>query len=191
MSPNQDLLYNQRMNKYTKGYTIAELLAVMSILIVISGVITGILYSTLRGSNRVKITTEVTQNGTYALGFMTRAINDSRNIVSIGGTPIADCTADPNPSGKSIVIKRIDGATTEFECSGAELTVDNVSLINTDQIQSDLASCTFSCTQTTDDLYSVPIINIEFKLEDRDATLPEARSSSTFKTSVLLKNYRP
>lgn len=179
------------MTNSNKGYTIVELLAVMSILIVISGVITGILYSTLRGSNRVKITTEVTQNGTYALGYMTRAINDSRNVLSIGGTPITDCTADPIPSGKSIVLKRLDGATTEFECSGTDLMVDDTSLINTDQIQSELISCTFSCSQKTDDLYAVPIINIEFELGDRDATLPEARASSVFRTSVLLKNYRP
>lgn len=181
-----------------RGFTIVELLAVVSILVVISGIITGVLYSTLRGSNKVKITTELSQNGTYALGFITRAVSDSRSVTRIGTTQIGilenegdklDCTE--SPSGKSITFKRLNGSTTSFACVGTDVQVDGVSLINTDQIQSDYATCNFECTQNTDDLYAIPIIKITLKLSDKSAAAPESRASSTFETSVALRNNLP
>ncbi|HVT01052.1 MAG TPA: prepilin-type N-terminal cleavage/methylation domain-containing protein [Patescibacteria group bacterium] len=175
--------------KNNKGYTIVELLAVVSILVIISGIISSILYSTLRGSNKVKITTEVTQNGTYAMSVIAKTINDSRNVLQVDGVDIDDCTA--SPSGKSIEFQRLDGSTTTFSCSNGDLASNSASIINTETVKVDDASCVFTCYQKADDLYALPIIGINFKIEDKNATAEELKGSSDFQSSTALRNYRP
>ena len=173
----------------SRGYTIIELLAVISILIIISGVITGILYSTLRGSNKVKITTELSQNGTYALSLINSAINDSRNITQVAGQDINDCTAAP--SGTSLTLKRLDGGTTLLSCSNGTISSNSAALINTDQVKVVDNSCLFSCSQQASDPYAFPIITVKFALSDKNAVGSESQGSATFQTSASLNNYSP
>lgn len=175
--------------KNNKGYTIVELLAVVSILVILSGIITGILYSTLRGSSKTKITTEVVQNGDYALSLITSMIIDSENVTQIGGVDIADCTA--SPSGTSITFQRLDGSTTSLSCSGNSLSSGSATLINDQQVQVKSGSCAFYCDQKSDDPYAVPIVGVEFTLEDKSSGLFESKSQSSFKTAVSLRNYAP
>ncbi|HVZ66890.1 MAG TPA: prepilin-type N-terminal cleavage/methylation domain-containing protein [Patescibacteria group bacterium] len=172
-----------------KGYTVVELLAVVSILVIISGIISSILYSTLRGSNKVKVTTEVTQNGTYAMSIITKTINDSRNVTQVDGVDIDDCTA--SPSGKSITFQRLDGSTTTFSCSAGDIASNSASIINTNTVQVDDASCIFTCYQKADDLYALPVIGVNFKIEDKNATAEESQGSANFENSIALRNYRP
>lgn len=172
-----------------------ELLAVVSILVALTGIITGILYSTLRGSNKVKITTEVSDNGAYVISVITNAINDTRNITQVGGVDINDCTG--SPVGKSITLKRLNGSTTVFACSGNTIASssaslgNSTSLINTNQVQSDYSSCSFTCMQKADDLYAVPIITMNFKIGDLGVNAQELKGSATFNTSVAVRNYLP
>jgi len=148
-----------------KGYTLIELLAVISILVVLTGIIAGIIYSTLRGSTRTKKVTEISQNGVYAASLIKGIISDSRNITQVDGVDIDDCTASPT-GGTSITLKRIDGNKTVISC---ELIEDNytiasngASLIDNGVVKA--AYCSFSCSQVVTDPYSIPIVNVSFKL---------------------------
>lgn len=175
----------------SNGYTIIELLAVISILIIISGIISGILYSTLRGSSKARITTEVTQNGNYALSLISNIIVDSTNVTHIDGVPILDCTTTPPGSGKSITLARLDGGTTTLACESNTISSNSASLINTNKVQVEEDSCFFYCTQTTNDPYAIPILEVTFNVRDKDTGLFESQASSTFNTSVSIRNYAP
>jgi type II secretory pathway pseudopilin PulG len=196
----------KKLKNMTLGYTIIELLAVVSILVVISGVIAGILYSTLRGTSRVRITTEVAQNGDYALSVIKKIVADSRNITAINGTQISDCTPNPNspstenvptptPSGlkPSITFRRIDGTSTVLSCPAeneiATIAQDGVSLINTENVK--VENCVFSCSQLVEDPYSVPVVGISFRVTDLNTGLFETRSFSDFNISTSLRTYSP
>jgi len=172
-----------------RGFTIIELLAVISILVILTGIISGILYSTLRGSSKTRINTEVTQNGTYAIGVISNILATSRGVTKVGGAEINDCTTVQ--TGSSVTVKSIDGDEITFACSGTNISSNSASLINTNQVQIQAGSCSFSCQQKSTDSYSIPIVQIEFTIEDRNAILFENKSFSTFRTSVSLRNYSP
>lgn len=171
------------------GYTIIELLTVVSILVIISGIISGILYSTLRGSSKTRITTEVTQNGSYAVSVISNIIIDSTSVTQIGGIDISDCTA--SPSGTSISLRRLDGATTTLSCANNTISSDSASLINTNNVQIEDNSCFFYCKQVSNDPYSIPIVGVTFKVRDKATGLFESQSSATFDTSISIRNYSP
>lgn len=170
-----------------KGYTIIELLAVISILVIISGIVSGILYSTLRGTNKTKITTEVSQNGAYALSVITNDIIDSGSVTQIDGVDVLDCTAAP--TGTAITLKRLDGTNTVLSCSGNTISQDGKSLVNSNTVS--VTSCTFSCSQKSDDSYSIPSVGINFTIQQKSGNFAEQKSSSTFNTSVTMRNYTP
>jgi prepilin-type N-terminal cleavage/methylation domain-containing protein len=178
-----------RIWREKNGYTIIELLAVVSILVILTGIISGILYSTLRGSSRTRISTEVTKNGNYAISVLTNMISSSRAVTKIAGVDIPNCTA--GPSGTSISLQDIDGDEYVISCSGNNISSGADSLINTNKVQVRPGSCRFSCSQRAADPYAIPIVGIEFVIEDRNVGLFETRASSLFKTSVSMRNYSP
>ena len=172
-----------------QGYTIIELLAVVSILVILTGIISGILYSTLRGSSKTKITSEVTQNGNYVISVLTNMISSSTSVTKMGGVEIRDCTA--SPSGVSMSLRNIDGDEYTIFCSQNNISSGSASLINTNQVQVRANSCKFYCSQKATDPYAIPIIGIEFVIEDKTVGFFENKSSSLFKSSVSMRNYSP
>lgn len=179
------------LTKYNNslGYTIIELLAVISILVIISGVISGILYSALRGSGKTRITTDISQNGNYAMSVISNIIIDSASVTQIDGVDISDCTA--SPSGSSITLKRLDGSYTSLSCSGATIASNSASLINTNEVQIEEGSCVFSCMQGSLDSYSVPVVGVTFTIRDKDSGTFESQGSAVFNNSISLRNFSP
>jgi prepilin-type N-terminal cleavage/methylation domain-containing protein len=189
------------------GYTLAELLAVVSIFVVISGVVAGIIFSTLRGSAKTKITTEVAQNGQYAVAQLNEIISDSRNVIAINGTTFDDCTQlpantsntyptatssppTPTPVKPSVTLKRLDGGITILSCANNTIASNGASLINNNVLRA--TSCTFSCAQVASDPYSIPIVRVSFSLSQLSATtLFENRATSSFNTAKSLRVYSP
>ncbi len=181
-----------KINQKIFGYTVIELLAVVSILVIIAGVVSGILYSTLRGSGKVKVTGEIIQNGQYAISVVRSIIDDSRNVTLIDGVA-PDCTQPiPTPGASSITFKRLDNTTTTISCVGPPsyaIASNSASLVNTQSVK--IQNCIFSCAQLVSDPYSVPIINVTFTVSDRGTGLFESRASSVFTTSSSLRSYSP
>lgn len=180
------------------GYTIAEVLGVIFVLVIISGVVVGIISSTLRGASKARVLTSVSQNGQYVTTVIANMISDSRNVTQVNGTDIDDCTTSPTsdtaptptPSGSkpSITLSRIDGGKTVISCDSSGVIASNgASLINTNFVR--VTSCTFTCTQLTQDPYSVPIVNVKFTLAPINAA--DSNSSLDFNTSTSLRVYSP
>lgn len=183
------------------GFTTIELLAFTMILVVVSSLVAGILFTTLRGSGKAKIGGTVAQNGNYALSVMTDIITSSDAITEINGVPASTCVP---PQGQvaspisSIQFHRNDGGLTTLSCSPsqkgtiASMSADlSVPLIDSSQVE--VADCSEFITCTQADPYSYPIIGIKFKLQDKNNNpqVVESSFSSDFNTSVSMRNYRP
>lgn len=179
------------------GFTTIELLAFTMILVVVSSLVAGILFTTLRGSSKAKIGGTVAQNGNYALSVMTDIITSSDAIVQINGVAAANCTPPQAPIS-SIQFHRNDGGLTTLSCAPSlkgtiASSSAGFSIPLIDSLQVEVADCAsfLTCTQTNP--YSYPIINIKFKLQDKNnkPEIVESSFSSDFNTSVSMRNYRP
>lgn len=181
-----------------KGYTLVELLAATAIIVIVSGLIVGVLYSTLRGGNKTKATNDVAQNGNYALSVISNTALLAEDVVSLDGNPVTDCTAPTPTPVKSIGFKQADGSTVEFSCDIATSSIASKSanittyLIDNNSVKVDPATCSFTCIQGNNNPYASPIISASFTVSQKGtSTLFENVASSTFSTSVTMRNYNP
>jgi prepilin-type N-terminal cleavage/methylation domain-containing protein len=176
-----------------KGYTLIELVVVVGILVVISSLVTGILYTTLRSTTKTTVTTNVSQNGSYALSTITNIITSSSEVLDVyNGEPgdFSDCT--DSPQGSSIELQRLDGGITTLACTddtiASKSAEGSFNLLNTEAVQT-TANCSFTCKQST--VYDTPVIEINFSLIDKStSSFKEDQASADFNTSVVLRNYQ-
>jgi type II secretory pathway pseudopilin PulG len=176
------------------GYTLIELVVVGGILVVISSLVTGILYTTLRSTTKTTVTTNVSQNGSYALSVITNIITSSTEVLNVDNQDdFKDCTASPR--GSSIELQRLDGGVTTLMCteSGSIASQSaggsSFDLLNTDAVQIAQNNCSFTCKQST--VYDTPVIEINFSLADKStSSFKEDQASADFDTSVVLRNYQ-
>lgn len=185
---------------HQRGYTIAEILAVISILVIIGSLVSGILYSVLRGTSKSKITTAIAQNGNYSLSVISNLITDADRleyVIDNTGTKLLSCSPGP-VVGKSLAIRGLDGGISIIACEDSDVfsskTISSqsasfkVSLIDTSFIAVVKDSCSLSCSQQ--DVFSAPRIDIAFDLSDKEGGgFSEKKGSATFKTSILMRNY--
>lgn len=184
--------------KLQKGYTLVELLAATAIIVIISGLIIGVLYSTLRGGSKTKITNDVAQNGNYALSVISNTALLANDVIALDGSPVSDCTAPTPTPAKSIEFKQVDGSTVEFSCDLGTSSIASKSanvttyLIDNNSVKVDQATCSFTCSQSNSNPYSSPIIGVSFTVSQRNTSSAfENIASSTFNTSVTMRNYNP
>lgn len=186
--------------KNNAGYTLIELLVVSGILVAVSGIIGGILISTLRSTEMTKSRTQITQNGTYALSTMSGLIKRSKDVVNVGDGDIEDfagCVTDPPPVGESITLRMPEGNTVVLSCSEDSyrvasrsgdmtyyLTHDNLALVENQEG----AKCSFTCNQTS--RFTAPRINIQFQLGQRDGDSGVHEDTiETFQTQISSRNF--
>jgi len=181
-----------------KGYTLVELLAATSIIVIVSGLIVGILYSTLRGGNKTKVTNDVSQNGNYALSIIANTALISEDVTKVGGVAISDCTNPLLSSEKtSIEFKKADGSLINFSCDAQTQSIASTSgsittyLIDNNSVKVDPTTCAFTCIQNNANPYSQPIINVSFTVSQRGSGTYENVATSPFNTSVTMRNYSP
>lgn len=186
-----------------KGYTVIELLTVAGVLVAITGILTGIIVSTLRGTNKTQTSNSIAQNGNYASSVISSILVSSDAIVSLsdsGGEILnedGDCTAQP--IGNEIHLRRTDGGITTLLCANQTIASNSASmsvgLLDTTKVRidtTDIDACYFKCIQEVDDPYSAPSIEVGFRLTDKNLSGSfENRGSADFKTSVKLRNYAP
>lgn len=178
------------------GYTLVELLAVTSIVVIVSGLIIGVLYSTLRGGSKTRITNDVAQNGNYAISIISNTALLAEAVTEIGGTPVSDCTT--LTQGSSIQLKNPDGSFVTFSCDVSTESIASSSagtttyLIDNSSVKVDPSTCSFACYQSTGNPYDQPIINATFTVSERSGgSFVENTASSPFQTSVTMRNYNP
>lgn len=175
-----------RINNYTRllmlqtGFTMLELLVVISVISVAGVLVSGIIVSTLRGSNKATAVSNVKQNGDYALAQMSRVIRSATDI------DLLPC-GNPSAAKKTITVTQLDNSQTVFDCTGNTITANGTSLLDTSVVQLLPATCMIICSQQTS--ADIPVIQITFSLSQKSATtLSEQTSTIPFQTSVVLRN---
>lgn len=165
----------------SKGYTLIEILVVMSIVVIISVFSLNFLSSILKGSNKTSLTSEIKQNGNYVLDVISFYI---RNAVSI------DCST-PN----TITLHEWDNSTVIFSLLArddtnkinARIASNSAALTNANQTNGvSVTNLTFSCTSS-----QPPVVTVNFTISQSHwaPDNPESKSTIPFSTSVSLRTY--
>lgn len=169
-----------RIENQKLGFTLIELLVVVGVFSILGIMVVNLLFTTLKGSTKTTILTEVKQNGEYALSVMDRMVRNSRQILqnSNGQTCASSMT--------KLKIQNPDGGITEFSCgtqiasvsaSSAYLTSNNVAASN----------CSFSCQQPSG---KPAVVTIQFSLSQAGTPpRPEEKATMNFQTTITLRNY--
>ena len=191
-------------SKFNKGFTLIELLASIIVLIVVGSVITGIISSSLRGSNKANTIENIRQNGNYTLNQMSKDIEyalpfDGKNTgFSNSSTPTAYDTSclfalGPTPTPITpytfITVESASNKITQYNCASSPpvLTAGGIPL--TDSTVS-LLSCSFNCIQ--DKATDAPRIKIRFSIGPKNSNglMENITTPIVFETSVTLRNYK-
>ena len=179
--------------KKNSGYTIVELLAVVTILVAVTGIVSALITQTLRGSSRTNITNQVSQAGNYVSSAITNSIIAAENVVAVGGDDIIDCTQKPTGNSIELFVSQKGGSIT-YSCSGDTISSNSASPIDTNRLRvdsSDSSACYFTCRQQSNDPYTPPVIEFGFTLTQKSETaLFDKRASAPFNTSALMRNYK-
>lgn len=165
-----------------RGFTLIELLVVIGVFLTIAVVVGGILFSTLRGSQKATNLDEVRQNGNFTLSVMGKTIRNSKSLLYAPG-----CAGTPPQNPNSIQIITEDNSVALFECQQNTIALNATSLLNTNLVSVVAGTCNFSCVQTSN---QPPIIKIKFTLSQLPgwAQIIERAAQVDFETSITLRN---
>jgi prepilin-type N-terminal cleavage/methylation domain-containing protein len=169
------------MKMKRNGFTLIEILVVMSIVALISVFGLSFLSTILKGSSKTNIISELKQNGNYVLDVMSYYI---RNSVSIDSC-----------AGSSITLRQWDNTTVTFtkinqddvNKINSKIASNSSSLTNSDSVSGvSVASLNFTC-----DSSKPPVVNIDFSLTQSAwaQNSAEFTGSVPFSTTVSLRTY--
>jgi prepilin-type N-terminal cleavage/methylation domain-containing protein len=162
-----------------RGFTLIEILTVISILAVIGTIAVGIIQLTLRSSKKVDLMESARQNGDATLSQMVRTIRYAASL----DDPLS-CV--PSTTVSSITVSAVTThIQTTYACSGNTIKTDGVSMFNTSTLN--VNSCSFVCMQPT--VTDPPTITIQYTLTPATAGIfSETKFSLPFQSSVTMRN---
>ncbi len=169
------------------GFTLVELLAVIVVMASIGGIIFGVLFASLRGSNKSTNVTTLQQNGNYALSQITKMIRNARSLEYP-----SPCFSETGyiATTSSIIIENADAGRTTFSCDNlpnGTLSSNSASLIDTSSVV--VTACSFTCTQSS--LYNFPTITISFTLSKKYSSgVVDTTTPSFFQSTVIMRNLK-
>lgn len=158
------------------GFTLIEVLIVVSLLALIFIVGANLFFSTLKGASKAEIVKEIKQNGNFALGIMKRMIRNSREI---------DCST-PN----QITITNPDQGQTTFRLDASNR-IASESASGTQFLtssQTPASSFSLSCSPVTSGAPTE--VTLQFRLTQPGyLTRAEETAQVDFQTQVNTRNF--
>jgi len=189
----------KRIFNSESGYTLVELLAVVTIVIVVGVIAVGILISSLRGGSKTNVLDNVRQNGNSAIAQMSKMIIYAQSFngvsrdsgISYTTNCVQNSLTSPAPTPISyqyIKITSFDGGQTIFSCNGTTIASNGASMIDTaPETGVMVSSCSFTCSQDSYGL--LPTIGINFTLKQNvSSSFAEKQATLPFQTSVTIRN---
>lgn len=171
--------------KNSSGFTLIEVLVVITILSIIGGVFTLSIVSFTTSRNKSSVLSEVKQNGDYALSLMEQNIRNS--------APPLSCNS---PSNDRVILKSDTGSTQVIACvevgtSNSRITIGPVGSETTNPTLVSrsirVPTCSFTCQ--TGSTVAADGVAISFSLSANSASAQVSqRSQETFSTTVYLRN---
>ncbi|MBI2028734.1 MAG: type II secretion system protein [Candidatus Levybacteria bacterium] len=187
--------YSSIINLKTEGFTLIELVVVITVLVAIGSIVVGVITFSLRGTNKTNTIENIRQNGNYAISQIGRTIGFAESFNGFSddnfATPaIMQCPAGATTPYKYIRIKPFNSTPIIYSCAGTPITIasDSGSFIDTSTIE--VPSCSFTCTVSgTSD---VPVIGIKFELKPKGSSnlVESSNPPILFETSVTMRNYQ-
>jgi prepilin-type N-terminal cleavage/methylation domain-containing protein len=164
------------MIKNKKGFSIIEILVVISIFAVIGVLTTSAVSLTLRGGKKSDSLVRVRENVNYSLAVIERQIRNSDVITTCTGSPTS-----------TISYTSLEGISTSFSCvtpgTSGYIASGSARLTSTDI---SITSCSFTCTQI--DANNPPSIRVSVSAEDATSTSTEKGTIST-EMEIVTRNY--
>lgn len=185
----------KKIFKKNKGFTLIELLAMMVVLGVIGGVVAGILFSSLRATNKTNTLTTIRQNGNYAVSQVSKMIKNAKSFegVRINLTPVSptpelesSCT-NTSTTYHVLKITTFDESSPNvtFTCDVGSLTINGTSLVDESAVR--VVNCNFICFQSS--ASDFPTVEMDLILSQKDENaLFEKRATIEFRTSATMRN---
>lgn len=172
------------MIKKTKsGFTLLEILVVLSIMGVILAIGVGVLSTVLKGEAKTSTVAEIKQNGNLVMDVMSYFI---RNATEINSSPLCGSSLSLTQRDNSVVIFSL--LPTDNLNYNNRIASNSSSLTNGDiKTGVDVSSLTFTCDTAT----SPPVVTVDFTLTQArkaNATMGLG-ASEKFHTSVSLRTY--
>ena len=160
--------------KKKKGFSLVEILIVISIFSVIGILSTRIILLTMRGAKKSDSQVRVRENVNYALSIIERQIRNSE---------VVNCASS---TSSQIIYTSLEGVASTFSCVSGS---DSYILSGTSRLTSSdisITSCLFSCTQTNEN--DPPVMKVKIVAEDKNNTSVE-NGSVTVETEIVTRNY--
>lgn len=165
--------FSRSLNK--KGFSLIEVLVVLSIFVLIAIIANQLLFPVFRGSEKTGAAIIVKQNGNYAISVIQRELYNSKGVF--------DCAAN------RVTYFDADGELTSISCSiGSGSKIFLASRSGARDLTSsevEVESCTITCPPPSPPYKQV---GIEFTLKKAGAVRVEEKASFDFRTSVTLRN---
>lgn len=200
--PLRGTIFNFRTQQ--RGFTLIELLSSIVVLVAVGTIISGIVASSLRGTNKANTIENIRQNGNYAINQVSKDIEyalpfDGKNTGlsnDDGATYATSCQLFPSPtpfpvsSGYSLIaVQSANNVVTKYKCTSfPELSANGTALVDLTSVS--LLSCAFTCIQSK--ATDTPIIKIKFSIGPKNSSSGFVENSSppvVFETSVIMRNY--
>jgi len=146
------------MAKFSRGFTLVELLIGITILAVIAGVAGDMVISTIRSYNKSQVLNTVTQNGNYALGVWR---DDMQNAKSVDTCDLN--TLQMTARDGSVIVYNLVATVSDPCSSNGSLSRNGSAVLNTDGATSTVhvlstgVGSQFSCpdTDSNSNLYTL------------------------------------
>lgn len=159
---------------FKQGFSLVEILIVITIFAVIGLLSTRSISQTLKSAKKSDSLVRVRENVNYSLAVIERQLRNSENVVC------------PNASTSLLTYVSLEGTTTSFSCvtSGADKYIASGSgRLTSDDIS--VTSCSFSCTKGVN---NPAIVKINIVAQDATGTAVEKGSVSA-QTEIGVRNY--
>ena len=159
-----------------KGVSLIEILIVVAIFAVLGLLISRVILTTLRGSNRSDSLVKVRDNLDYALSVMERQIRNAESV--------SPC---PNPDTTRVDFRDSNGIATYFACTNVGATgyvASGSARLTNDEVA--ITACSLICTAGTGGV--PPAIDISLEARGANQTGVE-RAIVTIATKIFLRTY--
>ena len=205
------------MKKLNSGFTLVELLVVIVLIGIISGVASSILTIVLRTDNKASVSSSVQQNGDYIITQFSNNVRNAQKFIAVyngaspdsvdcrettPGTPISGCTYPDGSSGglcasgtSYSMLEYVDnnGIVRGVSCNNnipSYLTFSSTAG-SAPSVQSwinNVSSSACSISCTQASSLTTPYVGISFTLSKGSGTAENTQGAQTFQTSVLIRN---
>ena len=172
------MIGNKSTNKLCDGFSLIEMMVVISVFAVIGILTTSVVALTLKTSKKSDSLIRTRENVNYALAVIERQIRNAESIEMCTGA-----------ASQTLSYSSIEGVSGSFTCVAPTIDTTGYIASGSARLTSDdisITSCTFTCSQT--DANNPPSVKVSIAAEDSTSSLDQG-SFVTSEIEIVTRNY--